>query len=126
MGHSGTIRKKWHSGNLRLEKRHSGKRSTTDREYLVSKIVSYYQLMIGTLTLGASGACRTCADCDDSPEDSLRLTLGGRGGGMGGGILCVFGTFTCGECGGPRSLLAAVVLRIIESAVVDEALNVVW
>lgn len=78
------------------------------------------------LTLGASGACRTCEDCDDSPEDSFRLTLGGRGGGIGGGILCVFGTLTCGEWGGPKSLLAAVVLRIIESAVVDELLYVVW
>lgn len=35
--------------------------------------------------------------------------------------MCAFGTFTCGEIGiGPKSLLAAVVLSIIESAVVDE------
>lgn len=46
---------------------------------------------------------------------------------MGGGILCAFGTFTCGEIGiGPKSLLAAVVLRIIESAVVEELLSAVW
>lgn len=74
-------------------------------------------------SLGASGACRTCDDCEDSPDDSFRLTLGGRGGGIGGGILCAFGTFTCGEIGiGPKSLFAAVVLRIIESAVVEELL----
>lgn len=41
--------------------------------------------------------------------------------------MCAFGTFTCGEIGiGPKSLLAAVVLRIIESAVVEELLKVVW
>lgn len=80
-------------------------------------------------SLGASGACRTCEDCVPSPEDSFRLTLGGRGGGIGGGILCAFGTLTCGEMGiGPKSplLLPMVVVvpafRIIESAVVEEAL----
>lgn len=78
-------------------------------------------LVRGILTLGASGACRTCEDSEDSPEVSFRLTLGGRGGGMGGGILCAFGTFTWGEIGiGPKSLLAIVVLRIIPSAAVAE------
>lgn len=87
-------------------------------------------------SLGASGACRTCEDWDDSPEDSFRLTLGGRGGGIGGGILCAFGTLTCGEMGiGPKSPLLQlppptppppvpdmVAFRIIESAVVEDAL----
>lgn len=78
-------------------------------------------------SLGASGACRTCEDCSDSLEVSFRFTLGGNGGGKGGGMLWAFGTFTCGDIGiGPYSLLAPVMLRIIESPVVEELLSAVW